>query len=138
MKTKNTNALQKLSVSIINTIFVATLSLPFYFIFSFSTTYKLILVIIFFLYNLSFVFLTKNRCLGMIILGIKWKKEYPIKQQIIYTFLYSLSFSTIVIWIFFPFDLLLFNLLFIQLPAVLLTGTTLHGYISGKMSGYRE
>jgi hypothetical protein len=74
----------------------------------------------------------------MIILNISWKEEYPLKQQIIYTFLYSLSFSTIVIWIFFPFDLLLFNLLCIQLPTVLLTGTTLHGYLSGKMSGYKE
>lgn len=80
MQTKNTNALQKLTVSVINTIFVA----------------------------------------------------------ILYTFLYSLSFSTIVIWIFYPFDLLLFNLLFIQLPTVLLTGTTLHGYLSGRMSEYRE
>jgi hypothetical protein len=74
----------------------------------------------------------------MIILGIKWKEEYSLKQQLIYVFLYSLSFSTIVIWIFFPFDLLLFNLLFIQLPTVLLTGTTLHGFLSGRMSGYKE
>lgn len=138
METKNTNALQKLSVSIINTIFVALLSLPFYFLYGFSTNYKIILVVIFFLYNLSFLFLTNNRCLGMIILGIKWKEEYPLKQQLLYTFLYSLSFSTIVIWIFFPFDLLLFNLLLIQLPTVLLTGSTLHGHLSGRMSGYKR
>jgi hypothetical protein len=138
METKNTNALQKLSVSIINTLFVITISLPFYFIFGFTLEYKLALVLLFFLYNFTFIFLTKNRCLGMILLGIKWKEEYPLKQQIIYTFLYSLSFSTVIIWIFFPFDLLLFNLLFIQLPTVLLTGTTLHGYLSGKMSGYKE
>lgn len=139
MQTKNTNALQKLAVSIINTLFATILSIPFYFLFhGITTEYRIALVILFFLYNLSFIFLTKNRCLGMIILGIKWKEEYPIKQQIIYVFLYTLSFSTIVIWIFFPFDLLLFNLLLIQLPMVLLTGTTLHGYLSGKMSGYKE
>jgi hypothetical protein len=137
METKNTNAIQKLSVSILNTLFVAILSIPFYFLYGFSTTYRILLVLIFFLYNLSFVFLTKNRCLGMILLGIKWKEEYTLKQQLIYIFLYSLSFSTIVIWVFFPFDLLLSNLLFIQLPTVLLTGTTLHGYLSGKMSGYK-
>jgi len=79
METKNTNALQKLSVSIINTFFVTILSLPFYYIFGFSTVFKVVLVVIFFLYNFSFIFLTKNRCLGMIILGIKWKEEYPIK-----------------------------------------------------------
>ena len=137
METKNTNPIQKLSVSILNTIFVGLLSIPFYFIYGSSNIYKLILVFIFFLYNFSFIFLTKNRCLGMIILNIQWKKEYPIKNQLIYVFLYSLSFSTIVIWIFFPFDLLLFNLLLIQLPCVLKTGTTLHGYLSGKMSGFK-
>lgn len=138
METKSTNALQKLSISIINTFFVALLSLPFYLIFAFNTTYKIILVLLFLLYNLSFIFLTKNRCLGMILLGVYWKKEYPVKQQIIYAFLYSLSFSTIIIWIFFPFDLLLFNLLLIQLPCVLKTGTTLHGHLSGRMSGYKK
>jgi len=138
MQNQNTHALQKLSVSIINTIFVVLLSLPFYFLFGFSTTYKVILVLIFFLYNLSFIFLTKNRCLGMIILHFHWKKVYPIKQQVLYVFLYTLSFSTIVIWILFPFDLLIFNLLFIQLPTVLLTGSTLHGYLCGRMSGYKD
>ncbi|KUK77575.1 MAG: seg [candidate division WS6 bacterium 34_10] len=138
METKSTNAFQKLSISIINTFFIALLSLPFYFIFGFNITYKIILVLLFLLYNLSFIFLTKNRCLGMILLGVYWREEYPIKQQIIYAFLYSLSFSTIVIWIFFPFDLLLFNLLLIQLPCVLKTGTTLHGYLSGRMSGYKK
>ncbi len=139
MQTKNTNALQKLSVSVINTLFVVLLSIPFYAIFhGITIEYRITLVILFFLYNLSFIFLTKNRCLGMILLNIHWKEEYTLKNQIIYVFLYSLSFSTIVIWIFFPFDLLLFNLLCIQLPCVLITGTTLHGYLSGKMSGYKK
>jgi hypothetical protein len=139
MQTQNTNALQKLSVSVINTLFVVLLSIPFYFLFhGITIEYRITLVILFFLYNLSFIFLTKNRCLGMILLNIQWKEEYTLKNQIIYVFLYSLSFSTIVIWIFFPFDLLLFNLLCIQLPCVLKTGTTLHGYLSGKISGYKN
>jgi hypothetical protein len=66
-------------------------------------------------------------------LNTKWKKEYSLKNHIIFSFLYTLSFSTIVIWIFFPFDLLIFNLLFVQLPSVLISGYTLHGYLSGKM-----
>jgi hypothetical protein len=74
----------------------------------------------------------------MIILGIYWKEDYPKKNQIIYAFLYTLSFSTIVIWVFFPFDLLLVNLFLVQLPFVLITGTTAHGYLSGKMSGYKQ
>jgi len=138
METKNTNALQKLSVSTINVIFVLILSIPFYVLFGFSVPYKLALVIIFFLYNLLFIFTTKNRCLGMIILNIHWKEDYPLINQIVYVLLYTLSFSTAVIWIFFPFDLLLVNLLFVQLPFVLKTGTTAHGYFSGKMSGYKK
>ena len=138
METKNTNALQKLSVSIINVFFVLLLSIPSYIHYGFSVQYKLILVLIFLLYNLVFVFTTQNRCLGMILLNIYWKEDYPIKNQIIYVFLYTLSFSTAVIWVIFPFDLLLFNLLLIQLPFVLITGTTAHGYFSGKMSGYKN
>lgn len=138
MYSKNTNALQKLSVSIINVFFVLLLSSPFYYYYGFVTGYKVILVMLFFIYNLSFIFLTKNRSLGMMILNIFWKDEYSLKNQIIYVFLYTLSFSTAVIWILFPFDLLLVNLLLIQLPMVLLTGTTLHGYLSGKMSGFKE
>lgn len=136
METKNTNALQKLSVSIINVLFVLLLSIPVYLIWGFGLEYKIMLVAIFLVYNLFFVFVTKNRCLGMIILNIYWKEEYPLKNKMIYVFLYTLSFSTSVIWIFFPFDLLLVNLLLIQLPFVLKTGSTAHGYFSGKMSGY--
>lgn len=138
METKNTNAIQKLSVSIINTFFVVLLSIPFYLLLGWGLYFRLVLVFLFFLYNLSFIFITKNRCLGMILMNIYWKEEYSLVNQVIYVFLYTLSFSTIVIWIYFPFDLLLFNLLLIQLPCVLLTGTTLHGFLSGKMSGYME
>ncbi len=134
METKNRNAFQKLSVSIINVFFSGLISLPFCYYFGFGIIYKVILVSIFFLYNLSFIFLTKNRCLGMILLDIRWKDQYPLKNQIIYVFLYTLSFSTAVIWIYFPFDLLLVNLLLIQLPMVLKTSNTLHGYLSGGMS----
>ena len=138
METKNTNALEKLAVSILNTFFVIMMSFPFYFAYGFTIKYRIILVIIFLFYNLLFVFTTKNRCLGMIILNIYWREEYPLKNQVIYALLYTLSFSTLVIWIFFPFDLLLVNLVLIQLPFVLKTGTTLHGYLSGKMSGFKQ
>ena len=102
METKNTNALEKLAVSILNTFFVILVSFPFYFAYGFTIKYRIILVIIFLFYNLLFVFTTKNRCLGMIILNIYWREEYPLKNQVIYALLYTLSFSTLVIWIFFP------------------------------------
>ncbi len=61
MQTKNTNALQKLSLSIINTFFVVLISLPFYFLFSFNLTYKIILVLIFLLNNISFYIFNKKQ-----------------------------------------------------------------------------
>ena len=71
-------------------------------------------------------------------LRIDWAKDYPIKNHIIFALLYSLSFATAVTWIVFPFDVLLVNLLCIQLPMVLKTGYTLHGYLAGKMYGIRS
>lgn len=138
METINTNALEKLMVSVINTFFVVLISSPFYYIYGFNLKYKIILILLFLFYNLLFIFVSKNRCLGMILLKVYWKKDYPLLNQLVYAFLYTASFSTIVIWIFFPFDLLLINLLFLQLPCVLITGTTLHGYLSGKMTGYKS
>lgn len=134
---KNSTAIEKLSVSIINTFFVVLLSLPLYYIFGFTTKYKISLILIFLIYNLFFALFNKGETLGAKILKIKWVKEYPLRNHILFSFLYTLSFSTIVIWIWFPFDLLLLNLLLIQLPSVLITGYTLHGYLSGKMKGYK-
>jgi hypothetical protein len=131
----NTTAIQKLSVSVISTAIVLLISLPIYLIEGFTIKYKIAVVIIFLLYNLFFAIFFKGQTLGQRILKINWVKEYPLKNHLIFSFLYTLSFSTIFIWIFFPFDLLLFNLLLIQLPCVLITGYTLHGYLSGKMKG---
>jgi len=70
----------------------------------------------------------------MMIVKTYWKEDYPKINQIIYAVLYTASFATLFIWIWFPFDLFLFNMIFLQLPCVLLTGTTLHGYLSGGMT----
>ena len=135
---KSTNSLEKLSVTLINTVLVLILSIPDYLIFGFNDYYKLIVVLWFLACNLTYILVSKNRCVGMILLNIYWKRNYSTKQQLIYAVLYTLSFATAFIWVFFPFDLLLINLFLVQLPFVLKTGSTLHGYLSGKMSGYRK
>ena len=130
---KNTNLFQKLFSSVINAIVVFVISLPFI---SFSENIlfkRLIVVGIFFVYCLVFMFLNKNRDLGMIIMKSYWRENYPTKNQFLYNVLYTLSFATLFFHIFFPLDLFLINMLFLQLPFVLITGTTLHGYFSGKM-----
>lgn len=67
-------------------------------------------------------------------MGTYWNKEYSMKQRIIYALLYTLSYATVVFYIFFPFDLLIVNLFLLQLPFVILKKTTLHGYLSGNIS----
>lgn len=133
-----TNALQKLVVSIINTFIVFVFSIPFLLWFGFSFEYRFILVLLFFCYQLAILFFPSKRSVGAILTHTVWMKDYPLKNHLIYAFLYSLSFSTLVIWVIFPFDLLLINLLLIQLPFVMRTGYTLHGFLSGKMVGKIE
>jgi hypothetical protein len=133
---KNTNAWQKLLVSVINTALVLVLSIPFLIAWGFTTEYRVILVLIFLSYQLIVLVLPKRRTLGAVLTGSVWNKKYPLINHIIYAFLYSLSFSTLVVWVFFPFDLLIANLLLIQWPIVHKTGYTLHGYLSGKMAGH--
>jgi hypothetical protein len=133
-----TNAWQKLLVSIINTGLVVVLSIPFLILLGFTFEYRLILVLIFLAYQLVILLFPGRRSIGAVLTHSYWNERYPLKNHFIYAFLYSLSFSTLVIWIVFPFDLLLVNLLLIQWPFVRKTGYTLHGYLSGKMVGHIE
>ncbi len=74
----------------------------------------------------------------MMLTNVSWNKEYKTVNHIAYALLYSLSFSTIIIWVVFPFDVLLVNLILVQFPLIHFTGYTLHGYLSGKMSGHKN
>ena len=129
-----TSIFQKLAASLINFLLAGVLSLPIFFLFDSVTLWKISLIIIFFLDSFLFMLLNKNRDLGMIIVKTYWQKQYSIKQQILYNCLYTVSFSTLFVWVIFPFDIFLINLLLVQLPFVMITGTTAHGYLSGKMT----
>lgn len=135
---RKTNAWEKLFVSIINTIFVVIVSLPAFISFGWSPQYRISLAGIFLAYQLVILLFPSRRSIGAIITKTSWNKEYPLVNHIIYAVLYSFSFSTLLIWVIFPFDLLLINLLLIQYPMIRRTGYTLHGYLSGKMAGHRE
>ena len=134
---RDTNALEKLGASVINCAIVALFSVPFLFIKT-KLDIKYIIIIIFFLYQVLILFRKDKRCIGMIILKTYWNKEYKNINYIIFCFLYTLSFSTILIWVLIPFDLLLINLIGIQLPFVYCTGFTLHGFLSGKMKTVKK
>lgn len=95
---------------------------------------KLFVIAIFFLYTLVFLIFSRNRDLGMIIVGSYYKNDYPFYQHLIYNIFYTASFATLLFSVSFPFDIFLVNMVFFQLPAIMLAGTTFHGFISGDIS----
>ncbi len=135
---RKTTAFWKLAKTIINTCFVLLVSLPFLLYFGFDWRYKVVVITTFLAYQLIAALSPTHRDLGDLITKTHWIKTYPLKNHVAFAFLYTASFSTVFIWLFFPLDILLINLLFIQLPFVLKTGYTLHGYLSGKMVGTRQ
>lgn len=135
---QKTTAYWKLAKTINNTCFVFLVSLPFLLYFGFDWRYKIAVIMIFFIYQFIVALSPTHRDLGDLITKTHWVKSYPTKNHVVFAFLYTASFSTALIWLYFPFDVLLTNLLFIQLPFVLTTGYTLHGYLSGKMVGTRQ
>ncbi len=134
MKLRETTITEKLVASITNILVVGLIYLPFHLLLPLELNQKkLLFIALFFLYSLVFVFINRQTDIGMLSIGSTWKKPYPIHQHLLFTVLYTASFSTLLYSFYFPFDLLLVNLLFLQLPCILLTKTTLHGYLSGNM-----
>jgi hypothetical protein len=128
-----TSIIQKLIPSVMNVFIVLVVASPFLFLKVPVFNKKIVLISLFLIYNLAFVFFNHGRDFGMMIVGSYWKENYPIINLLIYSILYTASFSTLLFWIYFPFDLFLANMVLIQLPTVILTGTTLHGLLSGRM-----
>jgi hypothetical protein len=127
---------EKLLASVINVTFVTMIFIPLSFLININ--WKLLLILIFFGYNLFFLFFNKNRCLGMIILNTYWKKDYSFFNYLIFVILYTLSFSTLLFYIYFPLDLFLMNMALLQLPTVILKKTTFHGLLSGNIIGVKR
>jgi hypothetical protein len=128
---RHTSILEKFTASVINTAFVLDLSIPFYLLWGFGLAWKWSVITLFFIVEFSFFVLGRDRDLGMRVVGSSWKGRYSAKRHFIYVILYTISFSTVLFYIWLPFDLLFINLLCVQLPTVLLTGTTFHGYLTG-------
>ena len=127
-----TTAFEKLLSSTINVGFVLGCFFPFLFLDLSVFGSKVLLIFLFFVYKIGVICFNHNRSLGMMITGAYWKKEYSLRKQFVHAVLYTLSFSTLLFSFFFPFDLFLLNMSF-QFLMVKLTGTTIHGYLSGRM-----
>jgi len=128
-----TNVWQKLLPSVLNAIFVGLITLPVWFLNFELGRIKVTIISAFFLYTILFIFFKNGRDPGMIIFKTYWKRNYHFWRKLIYSVLYTASFSTLFFSFWFSFDLLIFNLFLIQLPCVLISGTTFHGWISGGM-----
>jgi hypothetical protein len=128
-----TSAVEKLLISVVNSAVALLLAAPLLLIDLTAPQIKGILVALFFAENIEAVIFHAYRLPGMRVLGSRWKRSYPLSRQLIHSVLYSASFSTLLFWVWFPGDLLLLNLLCLQLPCVLVTGTTLHGFLAGNM-----
>ncbi len=134
---KNTSIQYKLAASIINILATFLAALPFLYIYGLSTEWKVSWIVIFFFYNVIFEGIY-GRCLGMMLCNTHYKSEVPLLRKLVYITLYTASFSTLLFYLWFPFDLLLINLLLLQLPSLLLTKTTLHGFVSGDVMTVRN
>lgn len=128
---RKTGILEKLLPSLINAVIVLCITAPIFWIAS-ITVWKISVVVAFFFYNLFFLIFNGNRCLGMILCNTEWPVRPPFYRELAYIILYTLSFATLFMWIWFPFDVFIFNMLLLQLPSIVLTGTTFHGLVVGN------
>lgn len=129
MEQCRTNYFEKLASSVINTLFACVLSLPIFMYFGFSLSWKISVFFIFFIYEIACYARKDKRDFGMIVMNSYWRDVPRFWQYALYTFLYSLSFLSLFVWVFFPFDIFLANIFFLQLPFVFFTGTTFHGFL---------
>lgn len=129
---RSTKIIEKLFVSLINVLITGAMVIPFAIVFGLGITLWLIWATLFFLLNLVFEF-RFDRCPGMLVLRIHYNHRRNIAQKLLYCVFYTISFSTIFVWAWFPFDIFLANMILLQLPMVLKTGTTLHGFLAGKL-----
>ena len=134
---RKSNAIEKLLNSCINTTLVLIIFIPFNFFIDDIFYKKLTLVALFFFCNLFFLFF-QQKLLGMVLLKMEFEKKYKNIQYLAYSFLYSISFSTLLFTLFFPFDVFIFNAIFIQYPMIKITGTTLHGFLAGKITTHTD
>jgi hypothetical protein len=131
---RDTSVYEKAIPSVLNASSALLLSLPILYFFGTSVVWKLSTILIFYILQVIDTHEHKEfRCFGMRIFGTHWEKEYSRLQRNTYAILYTCSFATLFFSVLFPFDLFLVNILMLQLPTILITGTTLHGILSGNM-----
>ena len=97
-----------ISVAVLFILFIPILSLDISLL-----SKKLIFILFLFVYQIAIIVFNENISIGMIITKTSWKNNYPLHNQFVHAILYTASFSTLLFWIYFPFDLFLINMLFL-------------------------
>ncbi|RJQ29131.1 hypothetical protein C4565_02605 [Candidatus Parcubacteria bacterium] len=125
-----TTIFEKLFSSVINGGIALIVSTPFFMYWGFSLYWKWSVVLSFFLYELVCYATSGHRDIGMMVVNSHWHNSPSFFRYLVYNIFYTLSFATIFIYLSVPLDLLLFNLIVIQLPSIIFTGTTFHGFLA--------
>jgi Zn-dependent protease with chaperone function len=99
-------------------------------------TFKMLLIGIFF-FHVYFCELMFGRCIGMMVCNTRYEQIRTPLQEFVYISLYTLSFSTLLFSMWFPLDVFMINILVLQLPFILFTKNTLHGFLSGNIKTAR-
>lgn len=126
-----TTITEKLLSSVINATIAFAVSAPVYFYASNLLWWKLSAIA-------AFYVVARYLNVSMKVVGSRWEREYTERQLEIWLAAYTASFATLFFWVFFPFDLFLVNVLFLQLPTILLTGTTFHGFLAGGVRSVKQ
>src|SRR3989344_6285915 len=98
---------------------------------------QIMAVVVFFVYN----FLCESClgcCGGMWFFGRKWRVQKTIWRKMLYIICYTISFSTLVLYVYVPLDLFVINMVFFQLLCIIIKQNTLHGYIGDMETVYPD
>lgn len=126
-----TTILEKSLSSVINAGIALAISAPVYFFVHDAVWWKLSAIA-------AFYFVARYLNVSMRAVGSRWEQEYTKTQLEVWLAAYTASFATLFFWVFFPFDLFVANVVLLQVPTILLTGTTFHGFLAGGVRSVRR
>jgi len=122
-----TTAVEKASASVINILAFGCIVWPFMNYLSVASC-----CVLFFLFQSLFFLRDDKRDIGMLIVGSRYERGYSRRQYLLYTCLYTFSVMTV----FYP-GIFALNML-MQIACIMMTGTTIHGYLAGEIKTVRS
>ncbi len=132
---RQTTRLEKIIASLVNIGVCFILSLPILIVYRSRVQWQIAFVVAAGIYQVIVATILRDRCLGLRAIKARWEQErYPTRRRIIFHTLYFLHDASVAVWIFFPFDIFLANILILQLPLLLIANSTFQNWTSGFKS----